>query len=215
MVRYVKDNTGRFTERPHYEPAELDLEFEKVICSYLKEKHGRVQFPIDTEDLKNLIERDACELDCYSDLSEYGTDVEGATKFLLNKKPIVLISQRLTEDARYENRLRTTLTHEYGHVRLHSYLFNFNQTQQFPQLECRDHFICKRDNIVDAPRANWMEWQAGYVCGAILMPKSYVHKLINQQTSNDCEEYISLIVEQFKVSREAAKIRLLKLKILN
>ena len=29
---------------------------------------------------------------------------------------------------------------------------------------------CKRDNIVGASETDWMEWQAGYVCGAILIP---------------------------------------------
>ena len=215
MVRYVTDSTGKFTERPHYEPKELDLECEKIICAYLKEKHGKTNFPIGTEDLKNLIERDASDLDCYSDLSEYGSDVEGMTEFLSDRKPMVRISKLLTEDSRYENRLRTTLTHEYGHIHLHSYLFKFNQPpKQFPQTKHNGRLICKRDTMVGAPTTNWMEWQAGYVCGAILMPKSYVLKIVRQNPSQKAEEYISLIAEQFKVSREAAKIRLLKLEIL-
>ena len=30
-MRYVRDRTGRFSMRPHYEPAELDQECEKVL----------------------------------------------------------------------------------------------------------------------------------------------------------------------------------------
>jgi len=37
--------------------------------------------------------------------------------------------------------------------------------------------ICYRDNILDAAQTDWMEWQAGYVCGALLMPASKVREL--------------------------------------
>ena len=29
---------------------------------------------------------------------------------------------------------------------------------------------CHRDNMIGASERDWMEWQAGYACGAILMP---------------------------------------------
>ena len=103
MVRRIRD--GRFGERPHYKPEELDDECESLIVSFLRNVHGEARFPIDTEDLKNLIERDAHELDCYADLSPYGANVEGLTEFRPGKKPIVRIAKALTEDDRYENRL--------------------------------------------------------------------------------------------------------------
>ncbi len=37
--------------------------------------------------------------------------------------------------------------------------------------------ICYRDNILDPAQTDWMEWQAGYVCGALLMPASQVREL--------------------------------------
>ena len=37
--------------------------------------------------------------------------------------------------------------------------------------------ICYRDNILDAAQTDWMQWQAGYVCGALLMPASKVREL--------------------------------------
>ena len=40
MVKYVPDRTGRFSQRPHYEPKELDRECENLIASFLKERHG-------------------------------------------------------------------------------------------------------------------------------------------------------------------------------
>ena len=227
MVLYVKDKTGRFTERPHYKPEELDLECEKIIVDFLKSKHGSVKFPVDTEDLKTLIERDAQELDCYSDLSEHGTDVEGVTEFRPGKKPIVRISKTLTENPRYENRLRTTLTHEYGHVRFHAYLFTLRQDQgELFQRETPERLISKRDNILDAPQSDWMEWQAGYICGAILMPLTYIRKVaadflleknhfgpISPECSNGTQ-IIERVVKAFQVSQDAARIRMIKLNIL-
>ena len=86
--------------------------------------------------------------------------------------------------------------------------------------------ICYRDNILDAAQTDWMEWQAGYVCGALLMPASRVRELagvyleshglfgvVGQRDSHG----LSLIESArtgFEVSADAARIRLLKLGIL-
>ena len=82
------------------------------------------------------------------------------------------IAERLAADERYSNRLRTTLTHEYGHVRFHAYLWEMEPPG--PDLLRRDPRasmqVCYRDKILDAAQSDWMEWQAGYVCGALLMP---------------------------------------------
>jgi hypothetical protein len=226
-MRYVRDTTGRFNERPHYEPLELDQACEKIIVDFLRSKPGGFSLPIDTEDIKNLIERDTESLDCYADLSEYGSDVEGVTIFQPGKKPIVKISKLLTENERYENRLRTTLTHEYGHVHFHSYLFTLGQDQgSFFQAPKVHSLVSKRENIINAPVSDWMEWQAGYVCGALLMPLSNVrkvagsfleaHKHIGPIAPEGSKgiELIAKVSETFKVSTEAAKVRLLKLNIL-
>src|SRR6185312_12486302 len=95
----------------------------------LKGLHGDVRYPVGTEDLKTLIERDTEDLDVYADLSSYGAEVEGVTEFNPGRRPSVKIRSQLTEDSRYENRLRTTLTHEYGHVRFHGYLFETEPPQ--------------------------------------------------------------------------------------
>ena len=58
MVKYVRDITGRFQQRPHYEPNDLDIECEGIIKSFLKALHGEIKYPVQTEDLKKLIERD-------------------------------------------------------------------------------------------------------------------------------------------------------------
>jgi hypothetical protein len=223
MVRYIRDTTGRFPERPYYEQEELDQECESIIVNFLRSLHREVRFPVATEDLKKLIERDADYLDCYADLSKYGADVEGITEFCPGQKPIVKIAAALTEDERRENRLRTTLTHEEGHVHFHAYLFTMNQAQGRLFQAKTEHNICQRNIMLDAPQSDWMEWQAGYICGALLMPASYIRGLVGDflterrhfgpvaLDSQNGFDLIDRVVEAFSVSPEAARIRLLKL----
>jgi len=228
MVKYVRDTTGRFQQRPHYEPKDLDVECEGILKTFLKDLHGEVSFPVQTEDIKKLIERDADELDVYADLTSYGPEVEGVTEFRPGKRPRVRISASLTEDDRRENRLRTTLTHEYGHVRFHAYLWEIEPPtadllRQHPD---RDKIICKRDTMIDAAQTDWMEWQAGYICGALLMPKSAVTRLCREHAENHGiygpvsiqsapgTQLIQTIVTTFQVSQDAARVRLLKLGLL-
>ena len=59
MVVNVPDKTGRFSQRPHYKPGELDRECEIIVTSFLQHRHGEAVFPVSTEDLTVLIERDA------------------------------------------------------------------------------------------------------------------------------------------------------------
>jgi Zn-dependent peptidase ImmA (M78 family) len=228
MVTWVRDNTGRFLQRPHYKPEELDRECETIICEFLKGLHGTVRYPIDTDDLTKLIERDAEFLDVYADLSCYGQDVEGVTEFRRGCKPRVLIATDLSDDERRQNRFRTTLTHEYGHVHFHTYLWELNQPANdlLRQRQHCDKVICKRESILDAAQTDWMEWQAGYVCGAILMPKSAVQQLcreyveaknlygaVSLQTPH-APALINMTAEAFSVSEDAARVRLLKLGLL-
>lgn len=224
-MKYVRDITGRFQQRPHYEPDELDVECERIIKPFLKDLYGEIKYPVQTEDLKKLIERDADDLDVYADLTIYGPEVEGVTEFRPGRKPRVSISARLTEDDHRENRLRTTLTHEYGHVRFHAYLWEIEPptADLLRQQPNRDKIICKRDTMIDAAQTDWMEWQAGYICGALLMPKSAVIGLCREYVeangiygpvslqSPAGGQLIQTIVKAFQVSQDAARVRLLKL----
>lgn len=228
MVAYVRDATGRFQQRPHYKPEELDRECEAIITGFLKELYGEAAYPVATDDLTKLIERDAADLDLYADLSRYGQDVEGVTEFMRGRKPQVAIAAELMEDERRENRLRTTLTHEYGHVRFHGYLWEIEPPSPdlLRQKPDSGKGICKRDTMIDAPQTDWMEWQAGYICGAILMPKTAVIRLcsayveaqgvygaVSLQTVHG-QALINRAVKAFQVSEDAARVRLLKLGLL-
>ncbi|MQW85990.1 ImmA/IrrE family metallo-endopeptidase [Sinorhizobium saheli] len=228
MVRYVRDTTGRFSQRPHYKPEELDRECENIITSFLNDKHGKTEFPVTTDDLTLLIERDTDDFDPYADLSVYGNDVEGVTEFQPGRKPIVRIADSLSSDERRENRLRTTLTHEYGHVHFHAYLWEFEPpgTDLLRRNPNANKQICKRDTMIEANQTDWMEWQAGHACGALLMPVSYVRRVVGDYQeanrlfgvigtgSEHGQALIARIQEAFQVSADAARVRLLRLNIL-
>ena len=224
-MKYVRDTTGRFAQRPHYEQAELDDECEGIITQFMRERYGGLDFPLPTEALKVLIERDASDLDLYADLTGEGEEVEGLTVFIPNEKPKVRISKELTEQEHREHRLRTTLAHEYGHVKFHGYLFDLEHGSPSifagsPQMVVTK---CKRDTILNAPRYDWMEWQAGYMCGALLMPISPFRRdvldfrkgnRLQQDIVDGTPEAVDLIgklAEKYDVSRDAGRVRLLKL----
>ncbi|WP_442579336.1 ImmA/IrrE family metallo-endopeptidase [Mesorhizobium sp. ASY16-5R] len=227
-MRYVADRTGRFTQRPHYEPKELDRECETIVGAFLKERHGAVAYPLTTDDLTVLIERDTESLDQYADLSGYGRDVEGVTQFQPGRKPKVLISETLSVADNRQNRLRMTLAHEYGHVRFHAPLWDLEPpSADLLKANPRANMqVCFRDKILDAAQTDWMEWQAGYAGGALLMPASRVRALI----ATYCESHklfgvigqadahgralIETVRAAFEVSPDAARIRLRKLGIL-
>lgn len=224
-MKYVPDRTGRFRERPHYDPRELDLELEQIVNEFLIDRHGSVSFPIPTDSLACLIERDAGDLDLYADLSTEGPDVEGVTDFVLGERPRVRIAHTLSNDPRRENRLRTTLTHEYTHVRLHDCWWQMKGAE--PDLFSAGEPYsrrCKRENILNAGQLDWMEWQAGYGSGAILMPRGSVMKLIEgfvpkpirlaeiEVVSDWGRRLIDRVAEEFGASRDAARVRLLQLR---
>jgi Zn-dependent peptidase ImmA (M78 family) len=220
-MKWIRDNTSRFAQRPYYEQEELDNICEAVIQNFLQLRYGKVCYPIDTDDLTILIEQDTSDLDLYADLSSYGDDIEGVTEFLPDKKPQVLIAKELSEQDWRENRLRTSLTHEYGHVKLHSALWAHGQLSLFSNNNKNP--ICKREQILGANKVDWLEWQAGYASGAFLMPitplktlTQEIYRKTNPLTvalvsSSVGRKLIQEVMSQFQVSEEAAKVRLLKL----
>jgi hypothetical protein len=214
-MRWIPDASGRFPRRPYWERDELDARCEAVVTEFLRARRGRPRYPITTDELTILVECYA-DLDSVADLSPYGEDVEGYTDFS-RRPPLVRVSERFL-DPRLENRLRTTLTHELGHVLLHVDLFSPPDPRQLLFLDPPDPAVtgCKRDTLLRAPGADWMEWQAGYACGAFLMPASAVHAVARAALSpiarpvspEDASLLVSVVVAEFAVSAEAARVRL-------
>lgn len=229
MVRMIPDPTGRFAERPFYKPEELDRECEQIVTKFLRKRRGEVRFPISTDDLHVLIEDEGADLDSCVDLSAYGEDVEGVAIFYPDRGPEVKISDRLANEPRRENRWRTTLTHEFGHVRFHRYLWadKLATGDLFARRNADNTAVCKRDQILNANKADWMEWQAGYISGAILMPASSIRSLVKEYCEpnglfgpvNIATEHAQCLIQsvkvEYQVSEEAARIRLQALKLLS
>lgn len=222
-MKWVKDTTGRFPQRPHYLPDEIDTECEHLLTEFLQKNKGEVTYPVSTEDLTVLIESMVDDLDLYADLSSEEGGVEGVTDFFAGKRPRVRISKSLSEATNMENRLRTTLTHELGHVKFHGFMFELNAGRQslFPSAAPSLTNKCKREQIIGAAKRDWMEWQAGYACGSLLMPVSalretirdFLHEeaLVVAKCALDTEEgqkLVGRVVCRFMVSRDAARVRL-------
>lgn len=224
-MKYIPDKTGRFRQRPHYTPSELDFECEKIISEFMRDSCGKLALPIPTDALTKLIERDAQDLDLYADLTVEGMEIQGVTDFFPNQKPKVRISKELSNQPERENRLRTTLTHEYGHVKFHAPLWQMdNQSpQMFADLLKKASPKCNRDGLLNAPQSDWMEWQAGYICGSMLMPVSQLRHVVAaffennniygpvQEQSVAAQDLTREIVSVFQVSQDAARVRLFKL----
>jgi hypothetical protein len=212
----IPDRTGRFRERPYYEPLELEERSEQAITAFLRERYGFDRIPVPTEAFTLLIERDAADLDLSATLSDQQHEVFGVTYFLRGKKPQVRILRELWDQSWRVNRLRTTLAHEYGHVLLHTSLYE-REDAPAPQT-CYWRTMLPTAGVVD-----WMEWQAGYLSGALLMPESFLRRAVNayfrsraigasiSRKSTDASELRQRIALTFEVSPEAATVRLSQL----
>lgn len=222
MPKLVRDITGKFHHRPHYEPRELDMECEKIVCDFLRTIYGQVTFPISTDDLTKLVDKFTSDFDQYADLTQYGPNVDGLTEFYAKVKPKIFVAARLSESSAHENRLRTTMTHELGHAIFHDYLYKMELVT--PASKNGSFQICMREDIISKSKASgtsgWMEWQAGYTCGAFLMPASFLRKLVESYCDSldvtkpmsranfHCDGLIEAVMAAFQVSRDAARVRL-------
>jgi hypothetical protein len=219
---WMRDYTGRFLRRPYYEPHELDSACESIVTEFLLARYGKVTYPISTDDLTIMLEKEGVDLDLYTDFPKEEEDVEGVTEFALRDQPRVKIARRISEAPKMENRFRTTIAHEYFHVKFHGILFRASERSR--SLTSGQHkAVCKRQSIVSGDDTDWMEWQAGYGCGALLMPMSALKELVRifsqeyriirtpiDDDSLEARELIRQVMLRFHVSHHAATIRLLQ-----
>ena len=96
-MKLVRDLTGRFRERPHYELDELEEECEQTAFTFLEERYGQVLIPIPTNALIVLVEQYTEDLDLFADLSGEGANVQGVTEFFTSGKPRVRIARELSK----------------------------------------------------------------------------------------------------------------------
>lgn len=230
MASWSVDKSGRFPQRLFLRAAEIDRDCERLVSAFLEQRYGEVRFPISTDDLTVLVEQHCSSLDQYADLSDEGDDVEGATWFLPGEMPKVLISALLTDQPNRRNRLRTTLAHELGHAFYHRAVFDqlfAAPPHMFEAARADPRTICKRGSMVDSGEFDWLEWQAGYVSGAILMPAQPARRAVGDLLRHhgihgaavigtpQATEAEQITISTFQVSAEAARVRLRKLGLIS
>lgn len=211
-MKFIRDTTGRFKERPLLESADIEYECEKMIVDCL-EKRNQPEFipPLDTDTLSVLLDLHADTVDLYADLVQReGPGVEGVTEFRKGQSPRILIDKRLSEQ-KSPHRLRSTMAHELFHARFHRVLWELHWLGQGDPTPAS----CKEDQIFSSGRVDWYEWQAAYGSGAILIPLMALEKMIGRpaQVAESSEEGLAMIFRvatTFLVSNAAARVRLVQ-----
>ncbi|SRR5579885_426293 len=219
-MKMIPDRTGRFPERPYYEIEELEEECERIMESFLTGRYGQYSIPVPTDALVEMLDRETAKLNLYCDLSGEGEEVHGVTEFFPGHKPHVSIARELSYQHWREHRKRNTLTHEYGHVHWQTWLFD-RYCKRTERHKCLRAQIKPASGDID-----WMEWLACYVSGAMLMPTSRMQLHVGafraergvegrlDEHSIEGQLLIQRTSELFKVSTEAARVRLRQLQYL-
>ncbi len=143
-----------------------------------------------------------------------------------NRANTILLDKSLCED-RYENLRRFTLGHECGHGILHQEYFYRDKNQLTFFDESPGIVACRKKDILSEERRIWtsmdtIEWQANTFSSCILMNKRSVDDFIRElggqkrlSTHFYREDVINKLSEAFKVSKEAACVRLKVLKYIS
>lgn len=182
-------------------------------------RHGDRDRAITDDDLSVLLESLGVELDLFADLFHEKEWRQGYTEFFLDRPPIVRIARGLAENNKYANRFRFTLAHETGHIlaqrEAYERIGNVCSRGSAWLSYCNKHGL--RRQLHD-----WLEFQADYCGGALLMPKRLLdahislHPELNASGRNPIYSTIgrSLAVnvsERFHTSVDAARVRLISL----
>lgn len=204
MVRWLRDASGRFPRRPHYEVAELESVCADLLLELRQQRPQSHGYPISLDDLAVLIEHHAADLDLYAELAP---DLDGVTDFARGVKPRVRISARLSSNVRSHNRLRSTLAHELGHVVLHNFIWWFDPGVPF------DPQSLSPKCVLRTVSGDWMEWQANYCAGALLIPAAAVASMPDPvwERSAAARTLVREVQTRFEVSAQLATIRLRQL----
>jgi len=222
-MKWIADDTGRFKLRPYYATQEIDSTCNELVTKFLIKKYGRAKMPLQSGDLELIVEENVSEFDQYADLGLEGKDIEGVTYFHKNRPPTVKISEALSKHFSQENRRRTTIAHELGHVIFHTDLF-ISDFLIVDNEDTTDHLVrCNRQNILAPQEGNWLEWQAFYAGGAFLMPIFHmqaiadgVFDLVKHSgpfyiDSSAGRGFLTRVTQSCLISSAAATVRLVQL----
>jgi hypothetical protein len=192
-VKTIRDKSGTFQERPHFEPAEIDQ-----ICADELRKAGC--YPAQAEPIRidRFIEKRFHITHTYEVLPP---GVLGYTKFGKNGVERIVVSSALAEedDDVARRRERSTLAHEAGHGLLHAYLFALSapQTSLFgTQNGSANQVLCREvlnEQPVEREKSSWSEYQANRAIGGLLLPQRLVSAVLKSHISSQGTMGVSTI----------------------
>ncbi len=207
--------------RPLYFTREqLDDLCEKIIFDFCMERYGQELNPVPTEALLQLLEQHAHDVDQLAELPE---SVHGVTHYYWDRKPDVQIAAELTRQHWRETRRRSTITHECSHAIQHAPLWRELGPENPGDGPVAQSCRCQYTDDSHDQWDDWMEWQARYMSGALLMPKSRVCRLAEKlardkglklplEAGSPSSVYlVEHVVIAFHVSRDTATVRLKQL----
>ena len=105
----------------------------------------------------------------------------------------------------------------------HGFLWALEDRVRKPGAVQSHYRKCRRSRVVAAPQSDWMEWQAGYAGGALLMPITPLREVVESALyqwrigrmvragTDRHTELVERVAGAFAVSKDAAGVRLMKL----
>jgi Zn-dependent peptidase ImmA (M78 family) len=117
--------------------------------------------------------------------------------------------------------------HEYGHVKLHDFLYKEYRLKLISTTGLEKGPRCLRATILTQSSYDWLEWQASYASGAFLIPITYLKKMAGQFLrekgcyqyfyieSPEAQELINRVSNEFQVSADASRVRLFQQKYIS
>ena len=118
--------------------------------------------------------------------------------FIKDRQPIIGVNA-----LHHPNRQRFTIAHEIGHLTLHRGLIEeqVHVDKMFPVMVHRD--------TRSTQGTDWIEIQANQFAAALLMPESWLKKVIGQEAYDiDDERPIDELAQRLRVSRQALEYRI-------
>jgi Zn-dependent peptidase ImmA (M78 family) len=226
MPYYRADHLSRFSfPIPYYDPTELDRFGEQQHAEMQHRRRGAVRPLLETDDLCVGFEQNENVAILDNDFIFTGEEVDvlGKTIFRPGKKSVVRIARKLSNEEKLRRRFRLTLAHEFTHADKHTPLWQRQFEHRRLTAEHAEVELCRRAEVEAAGSelCDPLEWQAWYGAGALLIPRIYLEELVNSEFgrcnplfivegSSAAHRLVTTVANEFDVSREAARIRLLK-----
>lgn len=202
-------------------PKRIELQAQRLILEHLRERRKDTElFPVTAEDLVALVEGHAEDLNVYDDIRHFGPGVEGVTFFSVGMRPTVHVSPDLSQ-ASNQNRYKSTLAHELGHVVLHDPMFQRRRADGLFGPYQQAFSVSFRDGAIGDAQTDFYEKQAWHFCRCLLMPPSEVLRHVTAahggglseiwRESELGQQIIRSSARTFGVSESLARVHLTKI----